>query len=391
MTTKPPTGIKPPPIPLTVPRRLPAVQPHVAAPSQSSTALVRDYVLNLSAKKTRRHSPSSPTSAAFRATLTFDAQGHFLTPEESAGREDIVWAEVMVQHGRIRFDPATLQSIRIYCQSDATPQAMRTAAQILANFHGFPLSETAPSQPALNAPTGAIDVLEGLRPGHVERMRDFIISSIENIGTSSDMTFQSNLASMFLLPSALQGRIDLDPRGHIQGFQFSQPDYRSPRGTVYESGLKAGSMGVDVILDSRSKAIVHYTLPQEGNYAQTQAMQALLELTREQRERFLNENPFFEQILNGTDEGRWLMEISSHLRMDREETKVTYCFIVPTLEGSYRIENKEHTSAVASFQMAVSCGHRKPTAHFEMLLGEVPEQMLPVLAWVVKKLNTPLP
>src|SRR4029453_6992693 len=136
---------------------------------------------------------------------------------------------------------------------DLTPE-QRTAITAVRDLHGRPI---APSMdlmtgPALPSPPDEATLLPAVTPEQVESMRHNLRVLMHSEGGGRP----PRLAMTIMVSGAIGWEVDpfgvfvgtltLDPEGHITATHLARPDFMSPRGKTYRTGVVGGGIQVPV-------------------------------------------------------------------------------------------------------------------------------------------------
>lgn len=269
-----------------------ALLPDVMARVQAG---VRDRLVQAAQGRAHRDSPFVAQFNTVRAEIAIDpSTGEVVAAEHADPRRHILRTGIIAEADRnvILVDEASIDAFQremgSWGLSAEDGARVWSVLQALRGLHGQAIvpRETIPATPAaLAAATGegAVEVLPGVPGAFVASMRAGLRHLLNNLREGAMTSLMGGGLRWVTDPAGIYvGDLTLGPNGEILAANLGLPDFLSPRGTRYRSGVAPGGERVEVVV-ARDGTLLHAE-PHEGLNERQQAALIAYRLSPENRE-----------------------------------------------------------------------------------------------------------
>ncbi|KAB2842635.1 hypothetical protein F9K50_01635 [bacterium] len=301
-----------------------ALLPDVMARVQAG---VRDRLLQAAQGRAHRDSPFVAQLNTVHLELAIDpATGEVVPVDGADPQRHILRTRIVAEADRnlILLDNDSIDAFQremgSWGLSEEDGARVGSVLQALRGLHGQAIvpRETIPATPAAlaaSAGEGTVEVMPGVPRDFVVSMRAGLRHLLNNLREGAMTSMMGGGLRWATDPSGIYvGDLTLGPNGEILAASLGLPDFLSPRGTRYRSGVALGGERVEVVV-ARDGTLLHAE-PHEGLNERQQAALIAYRLSSENREglaRLQAEQPYALDLILERGPGRLIPRIGQLL------------------------------------------------------------------------------
>jgi len=376
-----------------------ALLPDVMARVQAG---VRDRLIQAAQGRAHRDSPFVAQFNTVRVEIAIDpSTGEVVAAEHADPRRHILRTRIVAEADRnvILVDEASVDSFQremgSWGLSEEDGARVGSVLQALRGLHGQAIvpRETIPATPAAlaaSAGEGAVEVLPGVSRAFVASMRTGLRHLLSNLREAAMTSYIGVGLHWMTDPAGIYvGDLTLGPNGEILAASLGLPDFLSPRGTRYRSGVALGGERVEVVV-ARDGTLLHAE-PHEGLNERQQAALIAYRLSPENREglaRIQAQQPYALDMIQDRGVGRLIHPIGrlldAHLcgtSDGRSDESIVTVFFGHGPEG-YELSETPFEGGVAVELSWRSDSHMRGQFDYRLVSGEIPVELRGVLEYL---------
>lgn len=360
---------------------------------------VRDRLIQAAQGRAHRDSPFVAQFNTVHVEIAIDPSTGEVVPAEHADpRRHVLRTRILAEADRnvILLDNDSIDAFQremgSWGLSEEDGARVGSVLQALRGLHGQAIvpRETIPATPAALAAStgeGTVEVLPGVPRAFVASMRAGLRHLLGNLREGAMTSMMGGGLRWVTDPAGFYvGDLTLGPNGEILAANLGLPDFLSPRGTRYRSGVALGGERVEVVV-ARDGTLLHAE-PHEGLNERQQAALIAYRLSPENREglaRLQAEQPYALEMIQDRGVGRLIHPIGrlldAHLcgiSDGRSDESIVTVYFGRGPEG-YELSETPFEGGVAVELSWRSDSPMRGQFDYRLVSGEIPAELHEVL------------